>query len=112
MLDFKSSGAWPEYAEDMRFYALVILLKTGVAPYRVATFFLDSGEWQAEDVTEETVEHAAGRVADAAIATIELSKGRAPTLGAGAHCEWCPRRTRCHAVPGGRPPACGGQRPG
>jgi hypothetical protein len=100
VLDFKTGRAWPEHPEDMRFYALLLLLRTGVAPYRVATFFLDSGEWQAEDVTDETVEHAAGRVADAAIATVELSKGLPPTLRAGAHCEWCPRRTRCPAAAG------------
>jgi hypothetical protein len=40
-IDFKSGRAWPEHPEDMRFYALLLLLRTGVAPYRVATFFLD-----------------------------------------------------------------------
>ena len=46
----------------------------------MVTFFLDSGEWQAEDVSERTLEHAAGRVAAAAIAAAELSKGRPPAL--------------------------------
>jgi hypothetical protein len=100
VLDFKTGRAWPEHPEDMRFYALLLLLRTGVAPYRVATFFLDSGEWQAEDVTEETLEHAAGRVADAAAATVELSKGRPPALRSGGHCEWCPRQARCPAAAG------------
>ena len=98
VLDFKTGRAWPDHPEDMRFYALLILLRTGVAPYRVATFFLDSGEWQAEDVSERTLEHAAGRVAAAAIAAIELSKGRPPILRPGAHCDWCPRRSGCSAA--------------
>jgi len=98
VLDFKSGRAWPEHPEDMRFYALLLLLRMGVPPYRVATFFLDSGEWQAEDVVEETLQHAARRVADAAIATVELSKGRPPALRAGAHCDWCPRRASCPAA--------------
>ena len=57
----------------------------------------DPSEWQAEDVSERTLEHAAGRVAAAAIAAIELSKGRPPILRPGAHCDWCPRRSGCSA---------------
>jgi hypothetical protein len=98
VLDFKSGSAWPEHPEDMRFYALLLLLRTEVPPYRVATFFLDSGEWQAEDVTEETLGHAAGRVALAAIATLELRGGRRPELRPGTHCGWCPRQVRCPAA--------------
>ena len=49
-VDLKTGGAWPEHAEDMRFYALLMTLRFGVPPYRVASLFLDSGEWQAEEV--------------------------------------------------------------
>ena len=61
-VDLKTGGAWPEHAEDMRFYALLMTLRFGVPPYRVASLFLDSGEWQAEEVAEETLFHAADRV--------------------------------------------------
>jgi hypothetical protein len=61
-IDLKTGGAYPEYAEDMRLYALLMTLRFGVPPYRVASLFLDSGEWQAEEVTEETLFHAADRV--------------------------------------------------
>jgi hypothetical protein len=98
VLDFKTGSAWPEHPEDMRFYALLLLLRTGVPPYRVATFFLDSGEWQAEDVTEATLGHAATRVAHAAIATVALGGGRPPELRPGVHCGWCPRQARCPAA--------------
>jgi PD-(D/E)XK nuclease superfamily len=100
LLDFKTGKAWPEHPEDMRFYALVLLLRTGVAPYRVATFFLDSGEWQPEDVTEETLEHAAGRVLETVRTADCLSSGGVPGLRPGQHCGWCPRRTVCPAVAG------------
>ncbi|TMK86658.1 MAG: PD-(D/E)XK nuclease family protein [Actinobacteria bacterium] len=98
IIDFKSGQAWPEHPEDMRFYALVHLLRTGLPPYRVATFFLDSGEWQAEDVGEETLEHAADRVAAAALAAFSFVDGGRPDLHPGRHCDWCPRRASCPAA--------------
>jgi len=100
ILDFKTGAAYPEHPEDMRFYALLLLLRTGIRPYRVATFFLDSGEWQAEDVTEACLDRAATRVAAAAIASVELKQGRTPALRPGAQCDWCPRRPGCPAVAG------------
>ena len=45
----------------MRFYALLMTLRFGVPPYRVASLFLDSGEWQAEEVAEETLFHRRSR---------------------------------------------------
>jgi hypothetical protein len=95
VIDFKSGGAWPEHPEDMRFYALLLLLRTGVAPYRVATFFLDSGEWQAEDVTEEILRRAGDRVVDTASAALRMIGGGAPQLSPGRHCGWCPVRLGC-----------------
>jgi hypothetical protein len=94
-VDLKTGGAWPEYAEDMRFYALLMTLRFGVPPYRVASLFLDSGEWQAEDVTEEVLFHAADRVVAAARAAGALLGGRDPVLSPGAWCGWCPRAFVC-----------------
>jgi hypothetical protein len=99
-IDFKSGRAWPEHPEDMRFYALLLLLRTGVPPYRVATFFLDSGEWQAEDVTEQTLERASDRVVAAARTAVELAAGRAPELRPGPYCARCPRSSGCPAAAG------------
>jgi hypothetical protein len=98
VIDFKSGGAWPEHPEDMRFYALLILLRTGVPPYRVATFLLDSGEWQPEDVTEETLGRATDRVLAGAGAAAALAAGDAPDLTGGWHCGRCPRRLTCPAA--------------
>lgn len=104
-IDFKSGRAWPEHPEDMRFYALLFLLRTGVSPYRVATFFLDSGEWQAEDVCEETLERASDRVVAAARTAVEIAAGRLPVLTPGPYCGRCPRRSTCPAAVGlGRSP--------
>jgi PD-(D/E)XK nuclease superfamily len=97
VVDLKSRGAWPEHPEDVRFYALLLALRTGRPPYRVATFFLQSGEWQAEDVTEETLDHAADRVVEAVRTAARLDRGEPPHLRSGAHCSWCPRGMTCPA---------------
>jgi hypothetical protein len=94
-VDLKTGGAWPEYAEDMRYYALLMTFRFGVPPYRVASLFLGSGEWQSEDVTEETLFHAADRVIAAARTAAAVLRGREPTLTPGAWCAWCPRAFTC-----------------
>jgi hypothetical protein len=96
VLDFKTGVARPVHAEDMRFYALLATLVFRRAPYRVATVFLESMDWQAEDVTEEVLERAAVRVAGAALAAAELrEEARPPELTPGPHCRWCPRSATC-----------------
>lgn len=97
-IDLKSGGAYPEYPEDMRFYALLLTLRFGVPPARVASLFLGSGEWQAEDVGEGVLEHAADRVAEAARTAASLAAGAAPQLRPGPYCGWCPRAPRCPAL--------------
>jgi PD-(D/E)XK nuclease superfamily len=104
-IDFKTGRAWPEHPEDMRFYALLLLLRTGVPPYRVATFFLDSGEWQTEDVTERTLEHASDRVIAAAGLAVALRSGRPASLSPGSYCAWCPRAETCPVSLARPPPA-------
>jgi len=94
-IDLKTGGAYAEYPEDMRFYALLLTLRFGVPPYRAASLFLESGEWQAEDVTEERLRHAADRVIAAASAAVSLSNGREPQLTPGRYCAWCPRSAVC-----------------
>ncbi|HSL11616.1 MAG TPA: PD-(D/E)XK nuclease family protein [Actinomycetota bacterium] len=94
-IDFKTGSARPEHVEDNRFYALLLTLRFGVPPYRVASFFLESGTWQAEDVTEQTLMHAADRVVAAARSAAGLVNGRVPSLSPGPWCGWCPRATAC-----------------
>jgi hypothetical protein len=94
-IDLKTGRAWPEHAEDMRFYALVLALRFGVPPYRVATMYLSSGEWQAEEVDARVLEHAADRVVAAVRASAAASAGRPLALHPGPYCTWCPRAATC-----------------
>jgi hypothetical protein len=95
LIDLKTGGAYPEHAEDNRFYALIHTLRFGVPPYRVASFFLEGGTWQAEDVTEQLLMHAVDRVIGAARSASALLAGRRPELTPGRWCSWCPRAHEC-----------------
>ncbi|MEX2274212.1 MAG: PD-(D/E)XK nuclease family protein [Actinomycetota bacterium] len=97
LLDIKGEGAWPEHAEDLRFYALVHLLRFGVAPSRVASVFLASGTWQVEDVTDRTISRAADRIEAALAVAGRLAAGEQPVLRPGRYCAWCPRAASCPA---------------
>ncbi|HEX6330757.1 MAG TPA: PD-(D/E)XK nuclease family protein [Actinomycetota bacterium] len=94
-IDLKTGRAWPEHAEDMRFYALVLALRFGVPPYRVATLYLDSGQWQAEDVDTRVLGRAADRVIDAVRAAAAAQAGHPLALRPGPFCTWCPRVATC-----------------
>ena len=61
----------------------------------MASLFLESGEWQAEDVGEVALQHAADRVIAAARAAAALWNGREPELTPGVYCGWCPRAEAC-----------------
>jgi hypothetical protein len=95
LIDHKTGGAYREHVEDLRFYALLHTLQHGAPPYRVASYYAGSGEWQAEDITYEVLEHAADRAASAARRAIDLLEGEAPELRAGPWCGWCPRAPGC-----------------
>jgi hypothetical protein len=100
LIDLKSGAAWPEHPLDMRLYALLHTLRFGDPPLRVATLFLASGEWQVEEVTEETLLLAADRVVAAGRTAHEVGAGRPVALTAGPYCAWCPRRMACPAAQG------------
>ncbi|HZD81192.1 MAG TPA: PD-(D/E)XK nuclease family protein [Actinomycetota bacterium] len=95
VIDLKTGRAWPEHAEDMRFYALLLALRFGVPPYRVASLYLDSGEWVAEDVDARVLDRAAERVIGAVRSAAASAAGRDRELRPGPYCTWCPRTATC-----------------
>lgn len=99
LVDLKTGRRNQRDRADMRFYALLAALKYGCAPFRVATYYLDEADWDAEDVEADTLEAAARGVADKALAAarLEWSPGAELHLVAGPACRWCGRAPSCPA---------------
>jgi hypothetical protein len=94
-IELKTGIERPEFVDDLRFYALVATLRFGVPPFRVATLMLEDGTYRPEDVTEDLLEAAARRAADAASKHVVLLDRQEPVLRPGPWCGWCPRRNTC-----------------
>ena len=63
---------------------------------KVAGFYLDSGNFVVEPVTEGLLEAAARRVADGVVKMAELIEGgREPNRRPGPACSWCPLLEDC-----------------
>lgn len=96
IVDLKTGRGYPSHLDDLRFYALVQVLRVGVPPFRVASYYLDSATYHAEDVTVETLEIAARRTVDGVRRIVELATGeRRPALSPGPVCTWCRLRHDC-----------------
>lgn len=96
IVDFKTGRPLPVHIDDLRYYALLETLRVGVPPFRVASWYLDSGQCHPEDVTEELLLAAARRVVDGVRTLVELRvEGRAPTWRPCASCSFCEARADC-----------------
>jgi hypothetical protein len=96
VIDLKTGRPALGHPADLRWYALLETLRVGVSPFRVASFYLDSGEWRHEDVDEGVLWSTVRRVADGVARLLELRvAGRPPTESPGPSCHWCGDRARC-----------------
>jgi hypothetical protein len=96
IIDLKSGQAVTQHREDLRFYALIEALAVGVPPRKVATFYLEQGRAQPEDVTADLLRAAAARTVDGVHRMVELERlGRPARRRPGATCRWCPLATGC-----------------
>jgi hypothetical protein len=94
--DFKSGVEYPEHREELRYYALLETLRNGVPPIRVASYYLDGGWFQAEDVNEDVLRSAVRRAAEGVNLIAQLWwRDRAPVLSPGWHCRYCPSEPDC-----------------
>lgn len=102
LVDLKTGGRSRRHLHDMRFYGLLATLATGVAPFRVATYYLDECGWEHEDITFDHLEAAARTVADKVERAGALSgdppDADALRLVAGPACGWCTRAPVCPAA--------------
>ena len=96
IVDVKTGRPYPTHLDDLRFYALLETLRLGVPPFRVASYYLESARWQAEDVTEDVLLAAAHRVVAGVTKLADLRLGRrTPTTTPGPSCTYCRRRDTC-----------------
>lgn len=100
LVDLKSGwpSPWRDRAE-MRFYALLATLKYGVAPFRIATFYLDDASWDEVDVDESVLEAAVRSLGEKTERAARLTFDRPPPeqwqLQAGPGCTWCSLAPSC-----------------
>jgi hypothetical protein len=96
VIDLKTGNHALAHIDDLRFYALLETLRIGVPPWKIASYYLDSGTFAMEIVTEGMLEAAARRVVAGAVKLAELSEGgREPVRRPGPGCSWCPRLADC-----------------
>ena len=96
IIDFKSGRPALTHREDLRFYALLETCRMGVPPRKVASYYLDSAEAHAEDVTDALLQSAVRRTVDGIVKIVELTRlGRTPTKQPGWVCRWCPQVEDC-----------------
>ncbi len=96
IIDLKSGFPVPAHREDLRFYALLETLSLGVAPRKVASYYLDAAQAQPEDVTEAVLRTALRRTIEGVrrMVAIEVA-GEQPAVRPGRQCRWCPLQTTC-----------------
>lgn len=96
IIDLKSGMRSPHHRDDLRFYALVETLRRGVPPRKLVTYYLDTCEPDAEDVTEGVLRSALTRALEGVARHVELvAEGRSATKRVGVACRWCPQRADC-----------------
>jgi hypothetical protein len=96
IIDLKTGGPGVHHAADLRFYALLETVRVGVPPFRLASFYLDAGEWRREDVDEDLLWATARRTTDGIERLVALQlAGQEPAETPGAQCRWCPAQAEC-----------------
>jgi len=96
IIDVKTGSLHPHHREELRFYALVESLRTGLAPRKLATLSLLTARIDVEDVTEGVLQAAVRKTADAVRKMFELERqGREPRLVPSSTCHWCPLNESC-----------------
>lgn len=97
LIECKSGKPNLDHRAEGLYYGLVECLKSGVAPFRVVTYYLDDNSWIADDITEELLRVAADRLVDAVRRVVELGEGRTPRTQIGWRCGFCPVASVCPA---------------
>jgi hypothetical protein len=98
LVELKSGARRLEHRPDLHFYALLEALRSGAAPFRIATYYSGTGELDAEPVDEDTLVRALSRALDGAIRLCRVAGGVEPERRPNHLCAWCVGLPGC--VPG------------
>jgi hypothetical protein len=95
IVDFKSGWQQADHRQEACFYGLMETLRSRVPPYRVATYYLDSGEYTYDDIDEDLLVHTFDWLVEG-VRRIILARSDDPvTYEPSAACRWCPARAGC-----------------
>lgn len=98
-VELKTGGLYlDEHRADGLFTALLSVLRGDVAPYRVMTWYLDSGDHLEDEPNEDALAAANLRLIDAIAKAVGLANGRAPVRRGGLRCRYCPLEADCPAA--------------
>jgi CRISPR/Cas system-associated exonuclease Cas4 (RecB family) len=96
IVDLKTGRPRPNHRDDLRFYALLETLRAKVPPRKTASFYLDAGDTDAEEVTIGILRSAARRALDGIATLVEITlKEREPVTKVSHACRWCPLVETC-----------------
>ncbi len=90
LIDFKTGKLQAAHMADLRYYALIETCRVGVPPRRIASYYLEQGRFQPEDVNEDMLFAAAQRAVDGINRMIELElEPENPAIKPNPGCRWC-----------------------
>lgn len=96
IVELKTGSPAAGHRDDLRYYALLETLVTGVPPLLLVTFYVDAGRAEIEQVDENLLEAATRRTIDGILRLVDLRSGLVdPRRVAGPACRWCPVSDDC-----------------
>jgi hypothetical protein len=99
LIDLKTGAPHQSHVDDLRFYALVFMLRWGAPPWRIASYYAGDGAWTAEEVDADVLQAAALRTSDAILRMTEIvCSQRPPSLSPGPACHWCALAETCEGA--------------
>jgi hypothetical protein len=95
VVDWKTGNPGYGHRDDLMLYAFLDCVRSGTAPRKVATAYVDSGGLDVWQFTVGDAEHMGDRIIEAATVISQIEDGREPTTSPSAACRWCPLKDTC-----------------
>lgn len=99
IIDLETGSRSATHAREVALYALLATVKYGIAPYRIATYYLDEADWDATTVTSDVLISAADQLIESIRRAIALTltppKQAQLRLHPSTACNWCSRAPDC-----------------